>query len=221
VTAALRDVVAVMYHSAGTRTCRRERNMRKTTAVAAVTVMTLAALAMAGCSSWFESPAKPANDAIAVANAHLKVAAALETSVSAGGSALQSLPYTPTGSTDAVKITGAAMEDLTKERAELLSAKTAIDGIEKLDVSQQFKSYAKLESASIDARVALVDAESRLYDAMDRLYKTLADKSTKVDVQEMITAIQQMQSEVAALSDTAGQASQAASDFFNANKLGG
>ena len=195
--------------------------MRKTTAVIAVAALVFAAFAMSGCSAWFQSPAKPANDAIAVANTHLKAAAALETEVSAGGSALQSLPYTPAGATDAVKITGTAMEDLTKERAELLSAKTAMDGIEKLDVSQPFKAYAKLESASIDARVALVDAETRLYDAMDRLYKALADTSTKVDVQEMITAIQQMQSEVAALSETAGKASQAASDFFTTNKLGG
>jgi hypothetical protein len=192
--------------------------MKKTTIAMAVAALMFATLAITGCTSWFESPAKPANDAIVVANTHMKKAAGLEAEVSAGGSALQGLPYTTAGAKSAVKITAAATASLKEARIELTAAKKAMDGIATLEVAAQFKQYAKLESAAIDARIALVDAESRLYDAMDRLYSALAKASSTTDVQETITAIQQMQEEVAALAETASAASQAAADYFTANR---
>lgn len=195
--------------------------MRKSTAVAAAACMVLVALATAGCSSWFESPAKPANDAIAVANTHLKAASALESQVASGSAALQGVPYTKAGAKQAVKIAAALATSLASEREELLAAKTAMDGIAKLEVAATFKQYAKLESAAIDARVALLDAESRLYAGMDRLYSALTTTSNTVDNTELTTAIQQMQEEVSALTQSAAAAGKTASDYFTANKLGG
>jgi hypothetical protein len=195
--------------------------MKRITTISLVAGILAATLVVAGCSSWFESPAKPANDAISVANAKLKGAAALESEVASSAAALQGLPYTKTGAKDAVKIAAAATTALKKERTELLAAKSAMDGIAKLEVEATFKQYAKLESAAIDARIALVDAESRLYDAMGRLYSALAKASSTADMQDTITAIQRMQQEVTALADTAAQAADAASKFFTSNRLGG
>ena len=195
--------------------------MKKTTAAAVAAVLVLTTLALAGCSSWFESPAKPANDAIAVANGHLKKAATIESTVSSSTAALQGVAYTKKGANQAISITGGIKDTLKSERTELEAGKAAMDTISGFDVTATFKQYAKLESAAIDARIALVDANSRLYDAMGRLYSALAKTGNTVDSQETITAIQQMQEEVAALADSAQQAAKAASDFFTSNKLGG
>jgi hypothetical protein len=195
--------------------------MRKLTAVATAAALMLATLALAGCTSWFESPAKPANDAIAVANQHLKKAAAVESEIASGTAALQNVAYTKTGAKDALGTISGITAALTAERDELLAAKAAMDGIAKLDVTASFKEYAKLESAAIDARVALVDANSRLYAGMHSLYTALVKTGNTVDSQDTIIAIQQMQKEVAALADSASQAAKAAADFFTTNKLGG
>jgi hypothetical protein len=195
--------------------------MRKSTAAVMAAALVVATLASTGCSSWFESPAKPANDAIAVANTHLQKAAALESEVASAGAALQKLPYTKAGATDAGKITAGVAGVLAKERTELLAAKSAMDGIAKLEVADPFKEYAKLESAAIDARVALVDSNTLLYGAMDRLYSGLAKASSSVNVQETIRAIGQMQQGVTALADTAAQAAKSAADFFTSKRLGG
>jgi glycyl-tRNA synthetase beta subunit len=195
--------------------------MKKTTTVTAAAALVFATLLMAGCTSWFESPAKPANDAIAIANTHLKKAAALESEVASASAALQQLPYTTAGAKQAVKITAAATKALTSERKELDAAKAAMDGIAKLEVSEPFKQYARFESAAIDARVVLVDAESRLYNAMDLLYTALSKSSSNVDVQEMATAIEQMRQQVTTFADEAAKAAAAAADFFAANRLGG
>jgi hypothetical protein len=195
--------------------------MRRLTAVITAAVLISATLAMAGCTAWFESPAKPANAAIAQANTHLKTASTIESQIASGSASLQALPYTRKGARQALTITAALKESLKSERTELLAAKAAMDGIAKLDVVATFKQYAKLESAAIDARVALVDADSRLYDAMDQLYSALTKTKNTVDSQETITAIQQMREEVTALTDTAAQAAQKAADYFTSNKLGG
>jgi hypothetical protein len=195
--------------------------MRRLTAVLTAAVLVSATLAIAGCTSWFESPAKPANAAIAEANTHLKAAAAIESVVASGSASLQKLPYTLSGAKQALKITASVKQSLKTERTELLSAKAAMDGIAKLDVAATFKQYSKLESAAIDARVALVDAHSRLYDAMDQLYSALVKTKNTVDTQDTITAIQGMQQEVSSLADSALQAARAASDYFTTNKLGG
>jgi len=195
--------------------------MKKLTAAAIAAVLVFATLALAGCTSWFESPAKPANDAIGVANTHLKKASTIESSISSGTASLQNVEYTKAGAKSALEIISGITTALTTERTELLAAKAAMDGIEKLEVTQTFKEYAKLESAAIDARVALVDANSRLYAAMSTLYSALSKAGNTVDSQETIKAVQQMQEEVAALADSAAQAAKSASDYFTTNKLGG
>ena len=118
--------------------------MRKATAITAAAALLLVSMTMAGCATWFESPAKPANDAIAIANTHLKAASTIESQVASGGVALQAVPYTKAGAKQAVKITAAVAAALTAERTELLAAKSAMDGIAKLEVSDSFKRYAKL-----------------------------------------------------------------------------
>jgi Mrp family chromosome partitioning ATPase len=195
--------------------------MRRLTAVITAAVLVTTTLALAGCTTWFESPAKPANAAIAVANGHLKAAATIESQVASSSASLQTLPYSRKGARKALTITAALKDSLKSERTELLAAKAAMDGIPKLDVSDTFKKYATLESEAIDARVALVDADSRLYDVMDRLYTAQTKTKNNLDAQETVTAIQQMQEEVSALTETASKASQAASDYFTTNKLGG
>jgi hypothetical protein len=195
--------------------------MKKSTATAAIAAVVFATLALSGCTSWFESPAKPANDAIAAANVHLKKAAAIESTVASGTTALQDVPYTKTGAANAISTIGTIKATLTSERSELLAAKASMDGMAKLDVTAALKKYATLESAAIDARVALLDANSRLYDATSLLYTAVAKTGNTIDSQDTITAIQQMQKEVSSLADSASQAAQAASDYFTSSKLGG
>jgi hypothetical protein len=196
--------------------------MRKSSAALAVASLLIGALALSGCSSWFENPNKPANDAIAVANAHLSKAATLETSVKSDAASLDNVPYSGTGARTALQLTSSIATALAGERAELLAAKTAMDGIEKLGVDATLKQYARLESASIDARIALADGEARLYIALDRLYTSLSKRSTSLaDSGDTITAIQQMRQEVVSLGDVATSAAKKAADYFTANKLGG
>jgi hypothetical protein len=195
--------------------------MRKSTAALAVASLIIIALALSGCTSWFQSTSKPANDAITVANGHLQTAASIEATVAANAASLQSVPYTKAGAKQALKLTAAIKTALASERKELLAAKAAMDGIANLEVDKQLKEYAALESTSIDARIALADGEARLYTAFERLFKSLSGTLTGVDNQETITAIQLMQREVALLGETASEAAQAAADFFSANKLGG
>jgi hypothetical protein len=194
---------------------------RSTAALAAASLIVITALALAGCTSWFESPGKPANDAIGVANGHLQTAASIDATVSANVASLQGVPYTAAGAKDALKLTAAIATELASERKELIAAKAAMDGIATLEVEAALKEYAALESTSIDARIALADGEARLYAGFDRLFSSLSGALKGVDNQEMITAIQSMQQEVAALSESASAAAKTASDFFATNKLGG
>ena len=196
--------------------------MRKSTAaLAAASLIVITALVLAGCTSWFESPGAPANDAIGVANGHLQTAASIEATVSADAASLQAVPYTEAGANAALKLTAAIATALASERKELTAAKAAMDGMAALEVDAPLKEYAALESASIDARIALADGEARLYAALDRLFSSLSGALTGVDDQETITAIQAMQQEVAALSESASAAAKTASDYFTTNRLGG
>ena len=196
--------------------------MRKsTTALAAASLIVITAIVLTGCTSWFASPNQPANDAIGVANGHLQTAASQEASVVASAASLQSVPYTKAGATSALRLTAGIATALAAERTELTAAKGAMDGVASLEVDASLKQYAALESASIDARIVLADGEARLYTALDRLFSSLSGATTGVDNQEMITAIQSMQQEVAALSESASAAAKTASDFFATNKLGG
>jgi hypothetical protein len=196
--------------------------MRKSTAaLAAASLVVITTLALAGCTSWFESPGKPANDAIGVANGHLQTAASIDATVSANAASLQTVPYTKAGAKSALQLTAAIATELASERKELIAAKAAMDGIAGLEVEAPLKQYAALESSSIDARVALADGEARLYAALDRLFSSLSGALKGVDNQEMITAIQAMQQEVTALGESASTAAKAASDYFTTNRLGG
>jgi hypothetical protein len=194
--------------------------MRKSTAAFAAASFVIIAFALAGCGSWFQSANKPANDSVGIANDHLKKASALEASVTADAASLQAVPYTKAGAKDGLKLTASILAALETERAELVEAKAAIDAIVTLQVDENLKQYARLESAAIDARVALADAETRLYTGFDRLY-TAFSGSANADTQETIAAIDQMRQEVSSLGQAASAAAKAASDFFAANKLGG
>jgi hypothetical protein len=194
---------------------------RSTAALAAASLIVITAFALAGCTSWFESPGKPANDAITVANGHLQTAASIDATVSANAVSLQGVPYTKAGAKDALKLTAAIATELASERKELIAAKAAMDGIATLEVDTALKQYAALESASIDARIALADGEARLYTGFDRLFSSLSGALKGVDNQEMIVAIQAMQKEVTALGESAGTAAKTASDYFTTNRLGG
>lgn len=195
--------------------------MRKSTAAVAIAALLIGAFALSGCTSWFESPNKPANDAIGVANSNLKQAVALETQVKTAAASLQDVPLTKAGATGALTLTASIEKTLASERADLVAAKTAMDGIAKLKVDVVLKQYAELESTAIEARIALADSEARLYTGFDKLYSSLAQSTNSVNNQDTLTAIQQMQQEVTTLGDSAANAVKAASDFFTTNKLGG
>jgi hypothetical protein len=195
--------------------------MRKSTAAIAVATLLIGALALSACTSWFESPNKPANAAIGVANGLLKNAASLDEQVKSDATSLQNVPFTKAGAKDALALTASIQTHLASERADLVAAKAAMDGIAKLEVDKVLKQYAKLESSAIDARIALADSEARLYTGFDRLYTALSQSSSTINDQDMLTAIQQMQQEVTSLGESAANAAKAASDFFTTNKLGG
>jgi hypothetical protein len=195
--------------------------MRKSTAVVAAATLMIATLALAGCSSWFSSDArKPTNDAIGVANDHLKKAASFEATVTANATLLQNVAYTKAGAKDALALTSAIAAALASERAELVAAQATMDGIAKTETDEILKEYAKVESSALDARIALTDAEARLYLAFERLYKSLSGAVKNVDNQETIIAIQRMQMEVTSLAETVTNRVKDASDYRTENGLG-
>jgi hypothetical protein len=194
--------------------------MKKSQALAVVAVLIGALLALTGCAKWFEDPAKPANAAIAVANAHLKKAAALSSQIASDAVVLDSLPASTHGAAKGLNATAALKVLLASEKTELIAAKTAMDGIAKLEVAAEFKQYAKLESTAISTRVTMTDTNTRLYDALDRFYTALKSKAT-VDPQQILTVIDQIKQEMAALTEQAVTESKAASDYFTSKKLGG
>jgi hypothetical protein len=195
--------------------------MRKSTAAAAIAALLIGALALSGCTSWFQSPNKPENDAIGVANGYLKKAVAFGDQVKTAAASLQNVPLTKAGAQSALTLTASIKTTLASERAALVAAKASMDGIAKLQVDAALKQYAKLESAAIDARIALADSEARLYTGFNNLYTSLAQSTSSVNSQDTLTAIQQMQQEVTSLGESAANAVKAASDFFTTNKLGG
>ncbi len=195
--------------------------MRKSTTALMVAAVIIAVLMLSGCTSWFQSAGRPANEAIGVANGHLEKASAAESSATAASASLQNVPYTKAGAADALKLTTSILASLDSERGELVAAKAAMDGVAKLGVEDVLKQYAKLESAAVDARIALADAKTRLFTAFERLYDSLSGTLKGVDNQETITAIQLMQQEVTSLGATAAAAAKIASDFFTASNLGG
>ncbi len=187
-------------------------------AVAALSI----ALALAGCASWFESPNKPANEAIIVANSHLTKAAAAGKSVSDAAPGLDSVPYTKKGATSALEITAKIKSDLATEKEELTAAKSATDSIAKMEVAEELKKYAALESTALETRIKVVDLGVKLYAQMDKFYVALqSGKTTTVDAQKILDGVETIERDITALSELAAQQSQAASDYFTAQKLGG
>jgi len=196
--------------------------MRRIPAAALTALLIASPLALGGCSSWLESPNKPANDAIAVANTHLKKAMAAGESVTAAAPALDAIAYTKAGGASALKITVKMEADLATEKNELNAAKAAMDSIAGMEVAPELKEYAKLESTALETRVKVVDLGTKLYTQMDEFYVALQKgNTTTVDAQKILDGVDTMKRDVTALSDLAAQQSQAASDYFTAQKLGG
>lgn len=194
--------------------------MRRTQTLAITALLIAAMFPLAGCSQWLESPAKPANDAIEVANGHLEAAAELEEEVQSTVASLDSLPLTKDGAGQGLEITAELRETIAAERTELESAKAAMDGIAALDVADEYKEYATLESAAIDTRITLTDTTLRLFDAMDVLYTALKKTSSDVEPQQVQTIIAQVKQELEELSTQAADQAQTARDFFRDNRLG-
>jgi len=185
-----------------------------------VALLLAAVLTLAGCSQWLESPAKPANDAIAVANGHLEKAASLEEQVQTKVADLESLPATKDGASQGLEITKGLRDTIASEKTELASAKDAMDGVAKLEVADDYKKYAELESKTIDTRITMTDTTLRLFDAMDVLYNSLQKGGTKVEPQQIQAVIAQVKQELTDLSTQASDEAQAAADYFTSKGLG-
>jgi hypothetical protein len=195
--------------------------MRRIPAVAFAAFLVVALLALTGCSSWFDSPAKPANEAIAAANTHLQKAAVAGSSVTSASVGLASVPFTKKGFATALQLTAQIEADLVTQKAELTAAKAAIDSIIAMEVSSDLKTYASLESTAIATRVKVVDLNTDLYDEMNQLYTPLSKGATIVEDQQVLTRIDEIKTEIGTVSQLATQQAQAASDYFTSKKLGG
>lgn len=194
--------------------------MRKFPAAAAA-LMIVTALALAGCSTWFESSAKPANDAIATANVHMKKAMTVGTTVTEAAGQLDAVPYTTAGAAAALKLTGEIRAALASQKSELEAAKAAMDSIATLDVADELKAYAKLEATAIGTRVRVVDLGAKLYTEMEKLYSALNKGKTRVpDTEKTLANIETIKRDITAVSELAAQQAKAASDYFTAEKLG-
>ena len=196
--------------------------MRRIPAAALAVSLVLAALAVAGCSTWFESPNKPANDAISLANTHLKNAAVAGSVVASESATLGSIPFTKAGAASALALTARIRTSLATQTAELTAAKDAMDSIAAMKVSVDLKTYASLESTAIATSAKAVDLQTRLYVEKDKLYTALqTGTTTSVDTQKIIDGIDSLQLDLTAVNELAVQAARTASDFFASKKLGG
>lgn len=195
--------------------------MRKSHVPLTAVLLFVALLALAGCSSWLESPTKPANDAIEKANAALEKAASFEEDVRTKVSSLDELPATPEGAEQGLGVTSELRETIAKEKAQLESAKVSMDGIGKLKVDDEYKQYAELESAAIDTRITMTDTTLRLFDAMDVLYTSVKNDKNDVDPEQIQAVIGQVKQELSDLGKQAEDEAQAARDFFDTSDLGG
>ncbi len=196
--------------------------MRRIPAAALAASLVVVVLAVAGCSSWFENPNKPANDAISVANTHLKNAATAGSEAASDSVSLGSIPFTKEGAASALALSARIQASLATQAAELTAARAAMDSIAAMKVSADLKTYASLESTAIATRAKEVDLQAQLYAEKDKLYTALQQGTTaSVDTQKIIDGIDSLQRDVTAVNELAVQAAQTASDFFATKKLGG
>lgn len=196
--------------------------MRKTPAALLAALSIAGMLVLAGCASWLESPNKPANDAIALANTHLKKATTAGAAVTEGAGSLDAIPYTKAGAASALDVTAKIKADLATQKDELVAAKAAMDSIAAMEVAAELKQYAKLESAALATRMKAVDLGAKLYTEMDKLYAALSKgTTTSVDTQKILEGVDTIKRDVTAVSELAAQQSQAATDYFTAQQLGG
>jgi hypothetical protein len=196
--------------------------MKKTVTAALAVVLALSVLGMTGCSKWFADPVGQANTAIDTANTHLKTFAASDAAVQKLANDLSSADLTPAGATAALGITQQLTAELAKQKTELEAAKAAILKVKNLDVKAEFKTYADLEAKAIDTRITIVAEGTNLYAQMTQMYTAIRDKKTNnAQTQKITTAIDTIMNNIAALTEQAKTESQAAADYFTAQKLGG
>jgi hypothetical protein len=195
--------------------------MRRIPAAALTAFLIVALLALTGCTTWFESPAKPANAAISVANTHLQNATVAGSAVTSSAAALAAVPYDMGGFASAIQLTAQIEKDLVTQKAELGSAKAAIDSITAMDVSPELKAYASLESTAIATRVKVVDLNTDLYSQMNMLFTARSKGAKTVEYQPILARIDEIKTELGTVSQQAAQQAQAASDYFTSKKLGG
>ena len=195
--------------------------MRRTPAAALTVFLIVALLTLTGCSTWFDSRAKPANEAISIANTHLQKATAAGSAVTSSALELGSVPYTMGGFASAIGLTTQIEKDLATQKAELGSAKAAIDSITAMDVSPELKAYASLESTAIATRVKAVDLNTELYNEMNMLFSARSKGAKTVEYQPILTRIDEIKTELGTVSQQAAQQVQAAADYFSSKRLGG
>jgi hypothetical protein len=196
--------------------------VKKTLATAVVVLLAIAALGLAGCTSWFAKPITDANKAITDANAHITKFGEADATIQKLQSDLNGVPVTVAGANQALGITAQLRTALGTEKTELDAAKASLSTIKGLDVRKEFKTYADLEITALDTRSKIVDQGLSLYDQMDQMYTAIRDKKASTNLTAKILAeYDKITATIAALTDQAQTQSQAAADYFKAQKLGG
>ena len=195
--------------------------MRKSRTPLIAVLLLVTSLALAGCSGWMASPTAQANDAIEKANGALEKAASYQEDVRTKVSSLDELPATAAGAGQGLSITSELRETIAQEKTQLESAKLSMDGIAKIEVGDEYKQYAKLESSAIDTRITMTDTTLRLFDAMDVLYTSVKSGNSDVDPEQIQAVIAQVKHELSELGKQAEDEGQAARDFFDSIDLGG
>ena len=199
--------------------------MKKTLGVVLAAMLALSALGMSGCTqiqSILHNPAEDANAAIVKANANLQKVGVSGITVQALASSMSTLPPTASGAKRALATILKLRSETATQTRELQAAKKALAGIKALDVKDEFKQYAQLEITSIDTRLAVVGENAKLYDQMDKMYSAFRDKKLTNALSNTISAeMDTIRNNITLLSDQAAAESVKASDYFEAQVLGG
>jgi hypothetical protein len=199
--------------------------MKKMLAVALAVLLAVSALGLSGCreiKNAIDNPVDHANVAIKAANDDLKKFTASDAKVQGLATELNAVDVTPAGATKALEIIVKLRAELAAQKSALESARTSLLSIKQLDVKPEFKKYADLEVVSIDTRIKVVGEGTKLYDQMDIMYAAIRDKKLTNTLSNTIRVeIDTIANNIAALSDQATAESKTASDYFEAQKLGG